>query len=260
MHFESFMLDGEFDGVGGAAVVNGAQGVEPGVRLGRQAVASQLLGGGQQVAQEPGRESGHVARHHQIPVRMGHFQGSVEAANRTAGSTFSYQIGQHGKPDMSVAPWRADQRHVSGSGADPFGSALYQQGTVDRQQRFVAPHAGAAAAGEDESRCRVHEKMVAMQRQYHRASPRQNKMVYICFLTIVMLAASPTRAADSASSSLLTPQADAGKVSVVRIDRRTGKLVRAVSGGASRPATIAPPPAQIQRLVEKSAKAHNVDP
>ena len=75
-----------------------------------------------------------------------------------------------------------------------------------------------------------------------------------------MLAASPMRAADSAPSSLLTPQADAGKVSVVRVDRRTGKLVRAVSGGASRPATIAPPPAQIQELVEKSAKAHNVDP
>ncbi|MEO8051508.1 MAG: lytic transglycosylase domain-containing protein [Acidobacteriota bacterium] len=77
-----------------------------------------------------------------------------------------------------------------------------------------------------------------------------------------MLAASPMRAADSATSSLLTPAADKGKVSVVRVDRRTGKLVRAVSGGLerSRPATIAPPPAQIQQLVEKSARAHNVDP
>jgi hypothetical protein len=76
-----------------------------------------------------------------------------------------------------------------------------------------------------------------------------------------MLAASPMRAADSAPSSLLTPPADAGKVSVVRVDRRTGKLVRTVSGGESRPKlTIAPPPAQIQQLVEKSAKAHNIDP
>ena len=49
---------------------------------------------------------------------------------------------------------------------------------------------------------------------------------------------------------------------MVRVDRRTGKLVRTVSGGAERPSslTIAPPPAQIQQLVEKSAKAHNVDP
>lgn len=75
-----------------------------------------------------------------------------------------------------------------------------------------------------------------------------------------MLAASPMRAADPPTSSLLTPAADAGKVSVVRVDRRTGKLVRSISGGASRPATIAPAPAQIQQLVEKSARAHNVDP
>ncbi len=49
---------------------------------------------------------------------------------------------------------------------------------------------------------------------------------------------------------------------MVRVDRRTGKLVRTVSGGDSsrswRP--VAPPPAQIQQLVEKSARAHNVDP
>jgi len=75
-----------------------------------------------------------------------------------------------------------------------------------------------------------------------------------------MLVASPMRAADSAPSSLLTPQADAGRVSAVRVDRRTGKLVRTVSGGASRSATITPPPAQIRQLVEKSAKAHNIDP
>jgi soluble lytic murein transglycosylase-like protein len=87
-------------------------------------------------------------------------------------------------------------------------------------------------------------------------------MVYICSLAFAMLAASPMRAADPPTSSLLTPAADAGKVSVVRVDRRTGKLVRTISGGSSRPAAIAlpPPPAQIQQLVEKSAKAHNVDP
>jgi soluble lytic murein transglycosylase-like protein len=68
------------------------------------------------------------------------------------------------------------------------------------------------------------------------------------------------RAADPPASPLLTPPADMAKVSVVRVDRRTGKLVRTVSGGASQPAASAPPPAHIQELVEKSAKAHNVDP
>ncbi|MDP9114286.1 MAG: lytic transglycosylase domain-containing protein [Acidobacteriota bacterium] len=78
-----------------------------------------------------------------------------------------------------------------------------------------------------------------------------------------MLAASPMRAADaSATSSLLTPRADAGKLSVVRIDRRTGKLIRSVSGGDSgvKPMAVAPPPAHIQELVEKSARQHNIDP
>ncbi len=163
---------------------------------------------------------------------------------------------------MRVASRRANQRHISGSGADPFGCALNQQPALDGQQCLVASHAGAAAAGEDESRGGVHEKMVAMQRRDYRAAPRPNKKVYICFLGIVMLAASPMRAADPAPSSLLTLPADTGKVSVVRVDRRTGKLVRAISGGAARPkmAAVAPPPARIQQLVEKSAKAHNVDP
>jgi len=269
MHFESFMLDSEFDGVGRTAVVDGAQGVEPGVRLGRQAGAFQLPRGGQQVAQERGGDAGHIAGDHQIPVRAGVFQGRMEATNGPA--TFD-QIGQHGKPQMHVASGGADQRHVSGRGADPFGGALDEKGTIDREQRLIATHAGAAAAGEDKSRCRVHEKMVTMQRRDYGASPRQNKMVYICCLAFTMLAASPMRADDTATSSLLTPAADAGKVSVVRVDRRTGKLVRTVSGGAtvsgsatvsgrtSRPAIIPPPPARIQELVEKSAKAHNVDP
>jgi hypothetical protein len=61
---------------------------------------------------------------------------------------------------------------------------------------------------------------------------------------------------------LLTPPADTGKVSVVRVDRHTGKLVRTVSGGEShlRIAPVPPPPAHIQELVAKSARAHNVDP
>jgi hypothetical protein len=259
MHFESFMFDCEFDGVARAAAVNGAQRVQSGAGLGRQADASQLAGGGQQVAQEAGGEARHVAGDHQIPVGRGRFQGGMEATDRSA---IFHQIGQHAEPQMRVAPGRADQRDGSGSGADLLSSALDERGAVDGEKRFVAPHTGAAAAGEDESRCRVHEKMVAMQRRVYEAATRRNKMVYICSLVFAMLAASPMRAADPATSSLLTPAADAGKVSVVRVDRRTGKLVRTVSGGESRPklATIAPPPAQIQQLVEKSARAHNVDP
>jgi len=71
-----------------------------------------------------------------------------------------------------------------------------------------------------------------------------------------MLAASPMRAQD---------QDTGAKVSVVRVDRRTGKLVRVVAAPQG-PAAAAPAPrrvhapAPIGELVERSARAHNIDP
>ena len=86
-----------------------------------------------------------------------------------------------------------------------------------------------------------------------------------------MLAASPMRAADRPAasslstprvgSSLLTPPAAAGKLSVVRVDRRTGKLVRTVLGAQDTTAAkTSAPPARLQLLLEQSARAHDVDP
>lgn len=75
-----------------------------------------------------------------------------------------------------------------------------------------------------------------------------------------MLAASPTRAADQNTS---------GKVSVVRADRRTGKLVRTVAPVqevVKEPLAVKPAarstraPAHIGELVEQSARAHSIDP
>lgn len=72
-----------------------------------------------------------------------------------------------------------------------------------------------------------------------------NKSVYICFiLALLMLAASPMRAADAELQK-----------TVVRVDPRTGKLVRST--------VVVHPPApstSIADLVERTAKAHNVDP
>lgn len=78
-----------------------------------------------------------------------------------------------------------------------------------------------------------------------------NKMMYICFvLTLVMLAASPTRAADAESNA--SPQS---YKTVVKVDPRTGKLVRTQ-------VAVHPPvsSATIPELVEKTSRAHNVDP
>ena len=69
--------------------------------------------------------------------------------------------------------------------------------------------------------------------------------MYICFiLALVMLAASPMRAADAELQK-----------TVVRVDPRSGKLVR--STVVVRPPA---PPVSIAELVEKTSKAHNVDP
>ena len=97
-----------------------------------------------------------------------------------------------------------------------------------------------------------------------------NKKVYICSLAVLaMLAASPMRAAEPAgASTLLSTPTHAPTVSTIRVDRRTGKLVRVVTGaGASsiesrnaRPISIAPPPAHLRELVERSARANDVDP
>jgi soluble lytic murein transglycosylase-like protein len=76
-------------------------------------------------------------------------------------------------------------------------------------------------------------------------------MVYICFvLTLVMLAASPTRAADAESNA--SPQS---YKTVVKVDPRTGKLVRTQ-------VAVHPPAssATLPELVEKTSRAHNVDP
>jgi hypothetical protein len=78
-----------------------------------------------------------------------------------------------------------------------------------------------------------------------------NKMMYICFvLTLVMLAASPTCAADADSNA--SPQS---YKTVVKVDSRTGKLVRTQ-------VAVHPPaaPAAISELVKQTARAHDVDP
>jgi hypothetical protein len=260
MHFKLIMSDGEFGSVERAAMVNGTKRVLPGLGFRDQTSASPHDGGRQQLAQELSGNAGHIAGDQQIPLRVSDFQGGVEAADRAA---IGNQIGYYRYPQMQIALGRADQRHAAGGGADPVGSALYQRPATHREQRFVASHARAAAATEDETRASVHEKIVTMRQQENRSRSRSNKKVYICSLVVTMLAASPMRAADpSAPSSLLTPSAGSGKVSVVRVDRQTGKLVRIVSGGESRlqVTAAATPPANIQQLVAKSARAHNVDP
>ena len=80
-----------------------------------------------------------------------------------------------------------------------------------------------------------------------------------------MLAASPSRAADSNSVATSVPASAVHKTQVVKADPRTGKLVRSVVV-SSRPALtrITPPleksNADLNSIVDKAARAHDVDP
>jgi soluble lytic murein transglycosylase-like protein len=97
----------------------------------------------------------------------------------------------------------------------------------------------------------AHEMMVpsAICSRKARGLALGNKMVYICF-TLVMLAASPMRAAEAESS----PPPKSYKT-VVKVDPRTGKLVRTQ-------VPLHPPVSSeaIPELVEKTSRAHDVDP
>ena len=68
---------------------------------------------------------------------------------------------------------------------------------------------------------------------------------------MVMLAASPTRAAEAPPT---------GASPGIRVDPRTGRLVRGPVSSAKRPMVRTPPKPEISHLVEDAARAQHVDP
>jgi soluble lytic murein transglycosylase-like protein len=117
-----------------------------------------------------------------------------------------------------------------------------------------------------------HEKMIAYANESIASRNRgrlvyRNKKVYICFpvavaLSLTMMAASPMRAADAAGSIAASPVSRT--TIVVKADPRTGRLVRsAVVRDTPAPVTkkaAVKPTQEISDLVDKSARAHQVDP
>ncbi|HEY6343725.1 MAG TPA: lytic transglycosylase domain-containing protein [Bryobacteraceae bacterium] len=85
-----------------------------------------------------------------------------------------------------------------------------------------------------------------------------NRKVYICFIrTVVMLAASPLIAAEIAAPPAAAP---ARHVFVVRVDSRTGKLVRRELAPPVRKVAAKTASPAISAMVDQSARAHGVDP
>ena len=105
------------------------------------------------------------------------------------------------------------------------------------------------------------------------ARMRTNKKVYICFrlaLAVMLLAASPlyrlSAAGDipaprTAGSQTTGSQTTGSQTTiVVRVDRRTGKLVRSVAPAKTASAAAPVSSFNIPEIVEKAARDNNVDP
>jgi hypothetical protein len=247
LHFKQFTMNRGVRGAEQPAMVDSAERVDFSVDFRHQAIRPGGFGSGKQLFQEGFSQVGHVAGYENIPVRIGVLESGEETAK---GAAVFDGVGQDGKTEMGVFLNRTDERHAAGRGLDPGGDGFEHACAVEGQKGFVASHAAAGSANENEPRM-SHEMILATSD----GVVERNKKVYICFLVaFAMLAASPSRAADSTSA---TSAPVVRKTTVVRTDPRTGKLVRSVI--VSSPA--APQSnKELNAMVEKSAKAHDVDP
>jgi hypothetical protein len=274
MHFERFAKQSGFDGIQDSPVIHGAQRVQTGRAFGKHAVGVGLNRSLQQATQELHGHARHVTGNNKVPIGLGDLQRGVESAKR---ALVLDQIFLNLKPKGSIAFGLTQQSHRTGGGLHDCSDVLHQCSVPKGQQGLVTAHSGAASTGQDKAGNGIlhrltHEMMVTSpDRPGRMPVVLDNKKLYICFLAallpliLIMLAASPMRAAERpAVSSLLTTSQDSqGKVSVVLVDRRTGKLVRSVSGPAnsqSEPIRIPSPPERINALVEQSARTNGMDP
>jgi soluble lytic murein transglycosylase-like protein len=236
-------------------MVNGTQRVNFPIDFGDHAVGVGRFGGVDQLAQESFRDAGHIAGDEKIPVGLGMAQGSVETAQRSAIFDF---VGDHRQAEMPVFFGGPDQDDISGRAADLGGDLLDHGDFAERQESLIAPHAPAGSA--DQNKPRSHEMILATSGHI----VLSNKKVYICFLTALAMAASPSRAAE-VTPAITAPPSVVHKTQVVRADPRTGKLVRSVVVSSRPVITKITPPldasgADLNAIVEKAAKAHEVDP
>lgn len=249
-------------------MIDRAQRLKARAGSGNEAVLTACLGGVQQTAKQLCAEPRHVASYHEVPIRFGYAQSRVDSSQGTEALD---RVGNNGNSRKGVSLRRAYQNHAAGSVPDALGNLLNQcfAACIDGQKRFIPAHPSAAAACQNETASaqsrRAHEMMVTIDSGIEREGPiaLKSKKVYLCskpgfnlgsLLVFAMLAASPMRATDSATAT----KPAAVRTVVVRVDPRTRKLVRHVVVTA--PAQKPPAAPELSSLVERSSRAHDVDP
>lgn len=251
MHFEQFMENRRLRGGSHAAMVDGAKRMNFAVDFGHHAIGVRGFGGVEQLLEKNLGNVRHIAGNEKIPIGLGMAKRGPEAAE---GAAIFDGIGNHGETQAPVFIGRADESHIAGRTADDRGDLFDHTRSVERQEGFIASHAAAGSADQNEPRV-SHEMILATSGHI----VELNKRVYICFLVaFAMLAASPSRAAESIPA-MTAPVVR--KTTVVRTDPRTGKLVRSVM--VSSVAIHGSSPqlhGDLNAIVDKAAKAHDVDP
>ena len=158
------------------------------------------------------------------------------------------------------------------------GDELEKRLPIVFEQGLVTPHPGAAAARKNESAGGPapgfpHEMMITLDARGSTLYPATvcvrmptwvplaNRMVYICFLLFWGIMTSDGLYAADRTGSAYTA------ATIVRADSRTGRLVRTVviNSKVIPPKAVASgppakPPAAVDELVNRAAKAYNVDP
>ena len=228
MHFERSVADGGIHGGEQAAMVDGTQWMQAPIGFADHGIARHRA----EFAQQSGGKFGHVAGHQQNPLRGAHGKRGQQPSQRT---TIWNDVGDHGESQTTVG-CGPDDGHIPDGFADHACHMRQQRSAEPRQQRFIAPHAGAAPAGQHESRS-LHEKMVAML--------RRNRIAALCFAT-ALIALAPLQAQTATARKL-----------VIRANR-SGRLVT-VSIPVTKPVRKTPS-ADITQMIAEAAKANDIDP
>ena len=211
-----------------------------------------------EVAEPIGFQSGEIAGDNQAPFSAGMAQGGLYAAQRTAPRKL---LAKDGQSEVAVTLRVADQGDCPGHCLDLRRNGLHQCPAPVGECGFVESHAAALAAGKDKTRDR-HASILAIQSRDSGVFPgtqtfmkgyNRNIVSVICSFGAVALmlvaAVSPAR-----SDTL------PGVKSVVRVDTRTGRLVRRVVASPRSAAATAEVSQKLSRIVDETAQKHEIDP
>lgn len=205
------------EGTAGRRAVHRAQrfGTASGA-VGNQGVAARLAGALEERGEKVRGDPGHVAGGDQVPLgwavgergedsAQGAFTG-IEVRNRAIAREIN----------------AADDHDAAGSLLDSTGDGARQRAAVERQQRFVPAHPGAAASGQQVARL-THREMIPLEFTFtwkHGCASVSNILMRFCSTMWI---------GSLLATGVLAGAEPSGRVtSVVRSDPRTGRLVRSV--------------------------------